>query len=118
MAVSGISDAVTSALHMAIGGLDLRQRIITANIANVETPGYLAQQVDFEDSLRAALATGEPERAGASVSTSLAPTRLNGNNVNIDFELLASAENVLRQKLAVQALNGKYALLRTSITGQ
>ena len=38
--------------------------------------------------------------------------------MNIDFELMASAENVLREKLAVQALNNKYALLRTAITGR
>ena len=43
---------------------------------------------------------------------------MNGNNVNIDFELLAEQENNLRQQLVVQALNGKYALLRTAIIGQ
>ena len=58
---------------------------------------------------------GDPSKAGIDVSESLAATRLNGNNVNIDFELLASSENVMRQKLAVQALNAKYQLLRTAI---
>ena len=53
-----------------------------------------------------------------SVIESLAATRTNGNNVNIDFELLAEKENALRQRLVVQALNGKYGLLRTAITGQ
>jgi flagellar basal-body rod protein FlgB len=53
-----------------------------------------------------------------TVRHSLAPTRLNGNNVNIDFEMLAQKENALRQRLVVQALNAKYALLRTAITGQ
>lgn len=117
MTINGISDAVTSALHVAINGLDKRQRVIAANVANLETPGYLAQEVDFETSLRAALATGDPSTAEISVTDSLAPTRLNGNNVNIDFELLAGSENLLRQRLAVQALNSKYALLRTAITG-
>ena len=41
--------------------------------------------------------------------------RLNGNNVNIDFEVLAAAENALRQQLAVQGLNTKYQMLRTAI---
>jgi flagellar basal-body rod protein FlgB len=45
----------------------------------------------------------------------VAPTRSNGNNVNLDFELLAGRENVLRQKLVVQAVNAKYALLRTAL---
>ncbi len=116
--VSGISDGITQALHMAINGLDARQKAISSNIANLETPGYLARQVSFEDSLRAALHDGEPTGADVSVRHSLAATRLNGNNVNIDFELLAQRENVLRQRLVVQALNNKYALLRTAITGQ
>lgn len=114
-AIGGISDGVTRALHVAINGLDAREQAITANIANVETSGYLAEEVDFEDSLRQALAKGDAAGTAISHSHSLAATRLNGNNVNVDFELLAASENVLRQKLVVQALNNKYALLRTAM---
>ncbi|CAB4577855.1 unannotated protein [freshwater metagenome] len=118
MMVSGISDGTTLALRMAINGLDARQQSIAANIANLETPGYRARIVSFEDSLRAALENGTPTDTSVMVDQSLAPTRSNGNNVNIDFELLAEKENVLRQRLVVQALNAKYSLLRTAITGQ
>ena len=62
-----------------------------------------------------ALGEGDATRAIVSHTHSLAATRLNGNNVNVDFELLASSENVLRQKLVVQAINNKYQLLRTAI---
>lgn len=113
--IGGISDGVTRALHVAINGLDARQQAIASNIANVETTGYLAEEVDFEDSLRSALASGDATGTTISHSHSLAATRLNGNNVNVDFELLASSENVLRQKLVVQAINNKYQLLRTAI---
>ena len=78
----------------------------------------LARQVDFEDSLRSAIERGDPTKASVSVQQSLAATRTNGNNVNIDFELLAAQENNLSQQLVVQALNAKYALLRTAILGQ
>ena len=115
MSISGISDSVTAALHLAINGLDARQQAISSNIANLETPNYLAKEVDFEASLRAALDGGDPADMEISTTESLAATRLNGNNVNIDFELLAASENVMRQKLAVQALNAKYQLLRTAI---
>ena len=112
-----ISDRVTQTLHVAINGLDARQRANAANIANLETPNYHAKAVSFEASLRSALATGDPTKTSISVTESLAATRLNGNNVNIDFETLAASENVLRQKLAIEALNNKYTLLRTAITG-
>ena len=68
MAVAGISDSVTAALHLAINGLDTRQRTITSNIANVETPNYLAKEVKFEDSLKAALSGGgDPMSASISL---------------------------------------------------
>lgn len=113
-----ISDTTTSALHRALDGLDRRQQAIASNIANLETPGYLAREVDFEDSLRMAVAAGRPADAAISVSESLAPTRLNGNNVNIDVEIMASSENQLRQRLAIEGLNAKYQLLRTAISGR
>ncbi len=115
MTISPISDTTTEVLHRALDGLDRRQQAIAANVANLETPGYQAREVSFEDSLRSAAATGRPGDATISVERSLAPTRLNGNNVNIDFEILAAAENALRQQLTVQGLNTKYQMLRTAI---
>ncbi|MCU1367713.1 MAG: flagellar basal-body rod protein FlgB [Ilumatobacteraceae bacterium] len=116
-AIGGVSDSVTQALHVALNGLDARQRAISSNVANLETPDYHAHKVDFEDSLRSAVDHGDLSKAAISVTQSSAATRLNGNNVDIDFEVLASSENVLRQRLVVQALNNKYSLLRTAITG-
>lgn len=115
MTISPISDNTTDVLHRALDGLSQRQQAISANVANLETPGYQAREVSFEDSLRRAAASGRPADAAISVTRSLAPTRLNGNNVNIDFEILAGAENALRQQLVVQGLNTKYELLRTAI---
>lgn len=113
-----ISDLTTSTLHRALDGLDRRQAAIANNIANLETPGYLATQVSFEESLRSAVDAGRPFDAAVTEERSLAPTRLNGNNVNVDMEILANSEVNLRQQLAVQALSSKYQLLRTSITGR
>lgn len=103
---------------MALDGLDRRQQAVASNMANLETPGYLAREVDFEASLRAALATGDPEAMTVSVDRSLAPTRLNGNNVNIDNEMVTGIETQLRRQLAIEGLNNKYQLLRTAITGR
>jgi flagellar basal-body rod protein FlgB len=112
-----ISDNVTRTLHAAVNGLDARQRAQAANIANLETPGYHARKVNFEDSLRAAYEDGDPSKVQVSTTQSLAATRINGSNVDIDFETLAASENLLRQKLVVLALNNKYTLVRTAITG-
>jgi flagellar basal-body rod protein FlgB len=114
---SPISDVTTVSLHAALNGLDSRQQAIMSNVANLETPGYRAREVDFEASLRAAIETGEPERFAVTERRSVAATRLNGNNVNIDHEILASSENLLRQRLVIQGLNSKYSILRTAISG-
>jgi flagellar basal-body rod protein FlgB len=107
----------SEALLSSIRGLDTRAGAIKDNIANVETPGYQAKVVEFENSLGQALAAGDPAGATTSESRSAAPTRLNGNNVAIDREMTQLTETELRQQLSINALNAKYRLLRTAITG-
>lgn len=118
MSLSPISDSTSVILRQALDGLQRRQDAITANVANLETPGYLSRNVDFESSLRAAIETGQPERFAVTEQRSLAATRLNGNNVNIDREILLGSETVLRQRLVIQGLNSKYSILRTAISGR
>ncbi|MCW2531724.1 MAG: flagellar basal-body rod protein FlgB, partial [Blastococcus sp.] len=54
-----IGDATSTTLHAALSGLAQRQRVTADNIANIQTPGFLAGRVDFESSLRGALRNGE-----------------------------------------------------------
>jgi len=110
-----ISDLTLRTLQASLQGLDARRRAAEDNIANVETPGFTASTVSFEDSLRAAVERGEPAATDVEVRASTEPTRLNGNNVNIGDEMVGLTETALRQQLLVQALNGRYAALRTAI---
>jgi flagellar basal-body rod protein FlgB len=113
-----IGDVTMSALHTALSGLSLRQRTIADNIANIQTPGFLAGKVDFESSLRAAVESGsDPSAASPSTARSLEPTRLDGNNVNLDEETLSMSETGLRYSLAIQAVNAKFSRLRVAIGG-
>ena len=115
--IPGISDLTSQALLASLRGLDARSAAIKDNIANVETPGYQAKVVDFESSLSDALADGDVSGATTSTSRSMAPTRLNGNNVAIDQQMTQLTETELRHQLSISALNAKYRLLRTAITG-
>ena len=113
-----IGDVTMSALHTALNGLSLRQRTIADNIANIQTPSFLAGKVDFESSLRSAVESGEdPSSAAPSLARSLEPTRLDGNNVNLDEETLSMSETGLRYSLAIQAVNAKFSRLRVAIGG-
>jgi flagellar basal-body rod protein FlgB len=114
-----ITDATSSALHAALSGLAQRQRVTADNISNVNTPGFLAGRTDFESALSGALSSGEtPSVSGGTVVRSLEPTNTNGNNVNLDSETVIATETGLRYQLALNALDGKYSLLRTSLRTQ
>ena len=116
VAAAVIGDVTSSALKAALDGLAQRQRVTADNIANINTPGFLAGRVDFESSLRQAVAGGEdPASAQAVVARSLEPTNTNGNNVNLDSETLHATETGLRYQLALNALDGKYSQLRTAL---
>ena len=119
MAAAVIGDVTSSALKAALDGLAQRQRVTADNIANINTPGFLAGRVDFESSLRTARAGGEePASAVAVVARSLEPTNTNGNNVHLDAETLIATETGLRYQLALNALDGKYNSIRTALRTQ
>ena len=119
VAATVIGDVTTSALKAALDGLAQRQRVTADNIANINTPGFLAGRVDFESSLRGAIAGGDdPASANAVVARSLEPTNTNGNNVNLDSETIIATETGLRYQLALNALDGKYNQLRTALRTQ
>lgn len=108
-------DSTGSALYAALNGLASRQRVIANNVANVETPGYIAGRVSFEDSLRAAVAGGDAGAAGVSTTRSSDPVNVNGNNVSLDTEVVSLTETDLAYQLMIQAINGKFSLLRSAI---
>jgi flagellar basal-body rod protein FlgB len=114
-----VFDDVTSvALHSALDGLAARQKAIAHNIANVQTPGYRATRVSFEDSLRAAVDSGRSPVVTPTSQSSLEPTREDGNNVNLDTETLSSVDTNLRYQLALRAMDHEFSLIRTSLRTQ
>jgi flagellar basal-body rod protein FlgB len=111
----GVFDSVSMvALHSALDGLAERQRAIADNVANLQTPGYRAQRVQFEDALTQAVAHGSGA-ATATVSRSLEPTRTDGNNVNLDTETLSNVDTNLRYELATQAVTAGLSQIRAAM---
>ena len=108
-------DSVTSlALQSALDGLSARQRVIAENVANINTPGYTAKRVQFEQALASSVASGEG-RVAFSVSRSLEPTQLNGSNVNLDTETLSNIDTVLRFQFASRAIEGQFTSVRSAM---
>jgi flagellar basal-body rod protein FlgB len=110
-----VLDITMRAIQSELDGLAARQRIIAQNMANADTPGYLAGRVDFEDSLRAAMADGTPEASRVTSRVSLDATGVNGNNVNVDEENISLIDTGLRYQLATDVMNTKFRILRDSM---
>lgn len=103
------------AISSALDGLAARQRAIADNIANINTPGFLAGRVEFEAALSDAVATGDSSAPVTSIARSLEPTREDGNNVNLDRETLLNVDTGLRYSLMLRAADHEFGVLRTSM---
>lgn len=113
-----------------------RTEVLAANLANADTPGYRARDIDFKSALAAAGSPNAPVRmmttasghiGGASIGgapspelkyrTPLAPA-LDGNTVDAQLEQAAFAENSVRYQATLHFLSSKFRGLLTAITGQ
>ena len=103
------------AMRTALDRLSMRQRVIADNIANIQTPGFLSGKVSFESELARAVEFGHPATTHIATARSLEPTRIDGNNVNLDTETISSVDTVLRFQLATQAISGEYANIRSAM---
>ena len=104
-------DPLAGTLERYMDLLSARQRVVASNIANVDTPGYKTQDIDFEAEFRSALDDGTPNVVEA---TGLA-TKNDGNNVNLDRESRLLAENALRFNIATNFLRSEFRSVRTAI---
>ena len=106
----------------------MKEEIHADNIANVDTPGYKAKYITFEEEfakrLQEAAASGRTavgsaiEEAGYQLHSSEPETaRLDGNSVNADSELVEMTRTALQYQYAQSAFNGEISRLRTVIQG-
>ena len=108
------SDPVGAILSSALDGIALRQRVIADNISNVDTPGYRASSVDFETSLRAAIASGDPTTAVTpELLATDTPVGANGNNVDLRKETLAAVQSQFQYQVITRATSDRFDLIKT-----
>jgi flagellar basal-body rod protein FlgB len=125
--VNEISDsAILAALRRQLTHAVQRQTTAASNLANIDTPGYKTREATFEDALddelgatmsltnRAHMAGAEPTRAAMKEVEGL-PERRDGNNVQLDRELLAMSTAAGDFSKAQTALAAKFRLVRYAI---
>ncbi|MBC3804823.1 flagellar basal body rod protein FlgB [Acetobacterium fimetarium] len=128
-----IGDSITSALYeKALNGTWQRQKAISNNIANSETPGYKAVAVDFEDELKSEIQKIQTTSASAasktkniesiensqvSVYSRSSSSRLDENNVDVDSENIDMTKAQLQYYYLVQGVSDSYSRLKYAISG-
>ena len=93
-----------------------RHELISSNLANVDTPGYRTQDVDFEGEMRRA----EQRLEGNPVSPHVQEVkglieRPDGNNVSLERETMALAQVQLQYRAGVELLRNEIHMLQSAI---
>ena len=103
-----------------------REQAISANMANVDTPGYHTRDINFEGELKRAMNGVLSESEDGAATTQMNPVvqevpglleRPDGNNVNLDREGLLMAETQLRYQIGVQLIKHQFHQILSAITG-
>lgn len=126
-----LSSPRVAVLEQALSASSLRQKVISNNIANVNTPGYKKSEVLFEDMLQSALngkkmsmlQTNErhlPVRQSGIPAPKInvvsnTSIRIDGNNVDIDGEMAELAKNNIYYNAVVQQLGGYFSGIKSAI---
>jgi len=116
--MSLVDTPMMQTLNRALDLTALRQRLVSENIANIDTPGYQTRDVDFRGELQRALTAGEAEASPVMIRTLAGlEQRPDGNNVNIDRESLLMAQNQLQFQTSVAVLRTEFSRLQLAING-
>lgn len=130
-------DKTFNILIQGMDGASLRHKVLSNNIANIDTPDFKRQDVDFISQLKMEMTskmhggtplaltrtnerhvTSKGEVHGqARIVTTDGRVREDGNNINIDAEMAKKAENEIYYNFLASSVINKYKLIANAIKG-
>ena len=132
-----VNDKTLKALTTALNFREMRQELISSNVANANTPGFKAKKMDFEEALARALDVDGHMQMGVSDErhhnvgnggfNNLEPeiydnpngvVSENGNTVDVEAEMAQMAENKLMYDALVQLINKKMGIMKYAINSE
>lgn len=120
-----------STLEHALNYSSMKQKVVSQNIANVDTPNYKAKDVSFKAAFEQAMGktieayrsdsrhfefAGKNAQQGITVKNSLNYNE-NGNSVDLDKEMAELATNQIYYNALTERINGKFNSLQSVIRG-
>ena len=145
---AAILNRLTDALDFQAQALNLRserQRLLASNIANADTPGYVAREMNFAQALRNATGTASASALPATPMAATEPghiggggsdgamngltvstldyampsqTNLDRNTVDMDRERASFADNTVKYEATLRFLGAQVKTTLSAITGQ
>ena len=116
-----------------------RQRAIASNIANADTPGYVARDFNFREALKAATSGPQPMTQASTTAAGHIPLQaqmsgealkaklgyavnsqpsLDNNTVDLDRERANFVDNAVRYEATLRFINGQSKTMLSAIQGQ
>lgn len=125
-AMNSFSGTTLALMERFLDAAARRQTLIAQNLAQIDTPGYKAQDIAFEKymhDLVGAAETLDTQPRAAARWAALPPSqdipglsvRMDQNNVDIDREMTAMSANVAKFSVVTQLLMQRLRLLRFDI---
>ncbi len=105
-------DPITGRMERYLDLVSARQKLVAANVANLDTPGYHTKDIDFQFEFMS-LAEGATPRV---VEPEGLRTNNDGNNVSLDREARLLAENGLRFGVVSTLLKTELRQIRNALT--
>ncbi|WP_141431181.1 flagellar basal body rod protein FlgB [Bacillus sp. 03113] len=120
-----------SLIESALGYSSLKQKVISQNIANIDTPNYKAKNVSFKEILQKETSQNlvanrsdqrhisfeNNQNQMGSVVRRNTTYNHNGNSVDLDQEMSDLASNQIYYNALVERMNGKFSTLQNVIRG-
>lgn len=117
-------DDIVSGLSRGLDAAALRQQVTAHNLANLNTPNFQRSDVTFEEELLRARGQADtplvrthvkhfpqppaPEIAPRVVKDTVTIRRIDGNNVDLERDMLNLVSNQIRYNTYVQQLNTRF----------
>lgn len=125
MSESGmIATSMTEALGRFLDVDVARYKLVSTNLANIDTPGYRTRDLDFRAELERASEESFAEENGLLSTAAFTPVarqvrglveRPDGNNVSVERESLLLAETQMKFNVGVQLLKDQFHTISLAI---
>lgn len=106
-------ESIAQSLEKYMDVLAAREKLVSSNIANADTPGYRTVDLDFQQEFQSLL----DGQAAFGVPSEVTGLRINndGNNVNLDRESRLLAENSIRFSIASSLAKEQIKMVKSAI---